>query len=644
MSKPLRVLIVEDSENDALLLVRRLERSGFELTWKRVETVESLRTALVDQTWDIAFSDHSMPRFRGRDALAIVKEQGLDIPFVILSGAISEEEAVAAMQAGAVDYVRKDNLTRLIPVVERELRSAQERRKRQQAEAAQRESQARKSAMLDSALDCIVTIDHEGKLFEWNPAAEKTFGFRRAEVIGKELAELIIPPALRQRHREGLARFLATGQSTILGKRIEMTAVRADGKEFPVEFSITRVPTEGPPIFTGFIRDITERKQIEQQLRQLQKMESIGQLAAGVAHDFNNILAVIQGHTDLILGGMVEGNEAKESLIQVAASAKRAANLTRQLLAFSRKQQMQAQDINLNEVVNNMFAMLGRLLGAHIVVQPVPKPNLPAVFGDVGMMEQVLLNLAVNARDAMPRGGQLVIRTARRTIEEIDVQRNPEARSGDFVCLSVGDTGCGIEPEILPRIFEPFFTTKEVGKGTGLGLATVYGIVRQHQGWIEVESQVGRGTRFNVFLPASSRTAGAPREPISSAEARGHGETILIAEDELALRRLAARVLRNLGYEVLEAASGMEAIKVWERHGRKVDLLLADLVLPDSMTGRELAKQMQTHESGIKVIYTSGYNPEMGETSFVFREGTNFLQKPYEPRKLANAIRDCLDA
>src|SRR2546429_625966 len=304
---------------------------------------------------------------------------------------------------------------------------------------------------------------------------------------------------------------------------------------------------------------------------------------------------------------------------------------------------MQAQDINLNEVVNNMFAMLGRLLGAHIVVQPVPKPNLPAVFGDVGMMEQVLLNLAVNARDAMPRGGQLTIRTETRTIDETQARRNPEARSGDFVCLSVSDTGCGIAPEILPRIFEPFFTTKEVGKGTGLGLATVYGIVKQHQGWIEVVSQLGQGTTFNVFLPASSGTARQAQELISSASARGRGETILVAEDELALRLLAARILRNLGYEVLEAASGTEAIQVWEQHGRKVDLLLTDLVMPDGMTGRELAKSMETRESALKVIYTSGYAPETGETAFVFRGGINFLQKPYQAQTLAKVIRDCLD-
>ncbi|HKS36470.1 MAG TPA: PAS domain S-box protein, partial [Verrucomicrobiae bacterium] len=604
MSKPIRVLVIEDSEEDTLLVVHRLEQSGFDPVWRRVESAEELRGALAEQLWDIAFSDHSMQNFSSQDALNVVKHSGFDIPFVVLSGAISEEEAVAAMHSGAADYVRKDNLTRLIPVIERELRAAQERRERRQAEAAQRESQARKSAMLDSAPDCIVTIDHEGMVFDWNPAAERTFGYRRAEVIGRELAGLIIPSALRERYRQGMARYLATGQSSILGKRIEMTALRADGSEFPVELSVTRVPTDGPPIFTGFIRDIAERKQLEQQLRQLQKMESIGQLAAGVAHDFNNILAVVQGHTDMILGGMVEGNDAEESLKQVAAAASRAANLTRQLLAFSRKQQMQAQDMDLNEVIGGVIRMLGRLLGANIAIQFVPAPDLPAVNGDVGMIEQVLLNLAVNARDAMPGGGRLAIIAGATRIDEAQAQRNQEARAGQFVRLSVSDTGCGIPPEILQRIFEPFFTTKEAGKGTGLGLATVYGIVKQHQGWIEVESRLGRGTTFNVFLPAGPRRSAPVAESVTAA-ARGRGETVLIAEDEPALRRLAARVLRNLGYEVLEAASGVEAIEVWEQQGRKVDLLLTDMVMPDGLTGRELAKKLEAHGSDLKVIYTS---------------------------------------
>jgi len=287
--------------------------------------------------------------------------------------------------------------------------------------------------------------------------------------------------------------------------------------------------------------------------------------------------------------------------------------------------------------------MLTRLLGAPIALEFKPAPELPAVNGDFGMMEQILLNLSVNARDAMPRDGRLTISTAARKIAETEIQRNPEARAGLFVCLSVADTGAGIDTEILPRIFEPFFTTKEAGKGTGLGLATVYGIVKQHQGWIEVESQVGRGTTFNVFLPANSQKVVSSTPFVAPSAARGRGETILIAEDDPALRRLAGRILRNLGYEVLDAGSGVEAIAVWEQHGKKVDLLLTDLVMPDGLTGRELAKQMATREAGLKVIYSSGYSPEIRETAFIFREGSNFLQKPYPPARLAETVRHCLD-
>jgi PAS domain S-box-containing protein len=777
MNKPLRILIIEDSEEDTLFLVRRLERSGFAPTWKRVDTIESVRAALVEQTWDIAFSDHSMAGLGIRDALALVKESGVDLPFIVLSGAIKEEEAVTMLNAGAKDYILKDNLSRLIPVVERELRAAQTRRDREEIEKVQRENQARKNAILDSALDAIVTIDHEGKIFEWNRAAENTFGYRRAEVLGREMAELIIPPGLRKQYHQGMAHYLASGEGRWLGRRIEMTALRADGTEFPAELTVTSVRVEGEDIFTGFIRDITERKRaeealrqtenlyrqaisaadavpylrdyktesfvfvgegilgltgysaqemtpllwkslaqetimrgdaaglsveeairlarsgaikhwrsdcairtrdgrkrwvadssiemvddqgntkgsigilmditerrlLEEQLRQLQKMESIGQLAAGVAHDFNNILAVIEGHTDMVLSGMVEGKDAEESLKQVSSAAKRAANLTRQLLAFSRKQQMQAQYLDLNHVVKGMIQMLTRLLGAPITLEFNPGPDLPAVNGDFGMMEQILLNLAVNARDAMPRDGRLTITTAARKIAETEILLNPEARAGRFVCLSVADTGTGIAPEILPRIFEPFFTTKEAGKGTGLGLATVYGIVKQHQGWLEVDSQLGRGTTFNLFLPASAKKAAFAAPSTLSTGAPGRGETILIAEDDPALRRVAARILRNLGYEILEAGSGVEALAVWEQHGKSVNLLLTDLVMPDGLTGRELAKQMATREAGLKVIYTSGYSPEVRETAFVFREGYNFLQKPYPPSKLAETVRRCLD-
>src|SRR6266542_4186510 len=256
MKKTLRTLIIEDSEDDALLLVRRLERSGFTPFWKRVATIESLRTALAEETWDIAFSDHSMPGLGIRDALALVKERGVDFPFIVLSGGIKEEDAVAMLNAGAQDYILKDNLSGLIPVVERELRSAQLRREHEEIEKVQRENQARKNAIMDSALDAIITIDREGKIFEWNRAAENTFGYRRADVLGREIAELIIPPGLREQHRQGLAHYLATGEGPFLGQRIEMTGLRADATEFPAELTVTTVPVEGKPIFTGFIRDI----------------------------------------------------------------------------------------------------------------------------------------------------------------------------------------------------------------------------------------------------------------------------------------------------------------------------------------------------------------------------------------------------
>src|SRR5437762_2715967 len=272
MKRTLRILIIEDSEEDTPVLVRRLERSGFTPIWKRVDTIESLRTALAQETWDIAFSDYSMPGLGIREALALVKERGPDLPFIVLSGTIKDEDAVALLNAGAQDYVPKDNLSRLIPVVERELRSAQVRRERGEIEKVQRENQARKNAILDSALDAIVTIDHEGKIFEWNRGAEKTFGFRRADVLGRKMAELIIPPGLREQYGQGLAHYLATGEGPWLGQRIEMTGLRADATEFPAELTVTSVQVEGKPIFTGFIRDITERKRAEEALRQTENL------------------------------------------------------------------------------------------------------------------------------------------------------------------------------------------------------------------------------------------------------------------------------------------------------------------------------------------------------------------------------------
>jgi PAS domain S-box-containing protein len=389
--------------------------------------------------------------------------------------------------------------------------------------------------------------------------------------------------------------------------------------------------------------DITERANLEAQLRQSQKMESIGQLAAGVAHDFNNFLTLIRGYAGLLAINENLDEESKDSLQQISAASERAANLTRQLLTFSRKQVLQPQELDLNEVISDIAKMLQRILGEDIGLHFNYSPTLRPVHADSGMIEQVLMNLAVNARDAMPRGGRLNISTEVLQINDVHVKRNREARAGTFVCLRVSDSGTGIAREIMSRIFEPFFTTKEVGKGTGLGLATVYGIVKQHQGWIEVLSSVGQGTTFRIYLPASASKEKTTEAKQMEQKIRGGSEKILIVEDEPEVRALVRSILKKYGYVVIEATSGPDALKVWDEQKGNVDLLLTDMVMPGNMTGRELGERLKAKKADLKVIYTSGYSADTLGQDFSFKRGLNFLPKPYHPNTLAKTVRDCLD-
>jgi len=328
----------------------------------------------------------------------------------------------------------------------------------------------------------------------------------------------------------------------------------------------------------------------------------------------------------------------------LAIAATRASSLTRQLLLFSRKQLMQTKVLDLNAVLANMVKMLQRLLGEDIALEMRCATGSLAIEADAGMIEQIIMNLAVNSRDAMPKGGQLLIGTTAFEADGAFVQQHPESRSGSFISLSVTDTGCGMDAQSQSRIFEPFFTTKEVGKGTGLGLATVYGIAKQHQGWIELESQQGVGTTFRVFLPHSSKPLESSSEQRAApAVTRGRKETILVVEDEPVLRELARMILQEYDYQVLEAGTGKEALGVWDEHQGKVDLLLTDMVMPEGMTGRELADQLKNRKPGLKIIYTSGYSAEIMGANLDNRH-VRFLQKPYPPPQLAQAIRECLDA
>jgi CheY-like chemotaxis protein len=371
-------------------------------------------------------------------------------------------------------------------------------------------------------------------------------------------------------------------------------------------------------------------------------MEAIGQLAGGVAHDFNNLLTVILGHASLLLSSELE-ESASRSAQQISQAAERAAALTRQLLTFSRRQLIQPKKLDMNKIVGNMTDLLGRLLGEDVSLQLNYCQSPAMVEADVGMMEQVLLNLAVNARDAMPKGGRLTVRISIVDLDETHVQHHPEARVGRFVCVSKTDTGCGIPPENLQRIFEPFFTTKEVGKGTGLGLATVYGIVKQHQGWIEVESTVGEGTTFRIYIPYVGSAQAETEKPTTQITIRGGTETILLVEDERSVRELVSRVLQKYGYKILSASNGVEALETWNQHKNEISMLFTDLVMPDNMNGRELAEKLWAERPGLKVVFTSGYSTDIVGKDFKLEPELNYLQKPYQPQALALAVRRCLD-
>jgi signal transduction histidine kinase/HAMP domain-containing protein/ActR/RegA family two-component response regulator len=427
---------------------------------------------------------------------------------------------------------------------------------------------------------------------------------------------------------------LATGRSKV------QLETEMDGRTFSWLFH----PVLRSRVVHCYVDDITDRLNLEEQLRQSQKMESVGQLAAGVAHDFNNMLTIIQGHSSALLAKPILPSNILDPLQAIYFAAERAAGLTRQLLMFSRKNVIQSDLLDLREVVSNMSKMLERLLGETIQLQCRLPLELPAMEGDTGMIEQVIMNLSVNARDAMPQGGKLTIGLDTVTIDDDYAKAHADACAGRFIRLRVTDTGMGMDVSTLHRIFEPFFTTKEVGKGTGLGLATVYGIVKQHEGWIEVSSEPGKGSTFDVFFPTSDEIIPPKKtKPVSVAAATGGSETILIVEDEPVLREMARDILSEYGYRIFEASSGKEALNTWQRKMNEIDLLLTDMVMPEGVSGTDLAKQLRVKHPHLKVIFTSGYTATEVKPDLLVKMNARFLQKPYTQADLAKTVRECLD-
>ena len=495
-------------------------------------------------------------------------------------------------------------------------------------------------SVLDHTLDGIIGIDERGTISMINRAGEHIFGRPGSEVVGQNV-KMLMPEPYHAEHDSYLGNYIRTGEAKIIGSGREVQGLRKNGSIFPLDLAVTEFQLDNQRYFVGIVRDISDKKRLEAQLHQSQKMEAFGQLAGGVAHDFNNLLTVISGYSDLLLTKLAPDDPKKKMVDQIRRAGERAASLTRQLLAFSRQQVLEPKVLDLNVIVTDIEKMLRRLIGEDVQFSTVLGPAISSVKVDAGQIEQVIMNLAVNARDAMPQGGKLSIETADVELDQSYTNTHPEARTGRFVVVAISDTGCGMTPEVKARVFEPFFTTKGVGQGTGLGLAVVHGIVKQSGGNIDVYSEVGIGTTFRIYLPAIEQPAASASSHAPELPSQGT-ETILLVEDEENVRELATFVLEGCGYTVLTAPEGLAALQLVATCREQIHLLLTDVVMPQ-MGGRKLAETLLADHPELRVLFMSGYTDDAVVRHGVLQANANFLQKPFTPNSLAKKVREVLD-
>jgi two-component system cell cycle sensor histidine kinase/response regulator CckA len=641
---PIRFLVVDDAIEHAQMVVELL-RSGDSWPKADMEIAASYERALeafAARPFDVALFDYWLGARDGLSLLRDVRSRGFRTPVIVLTSRGAEEVAVEAMKAGAADYLSKANLS--VEALERAIRHAlalhAEEQQRWHAEAALRASEERFRALVENSSDALLLIDAEGRISYLTPSSERHLGWPSKQMVGRSIFDFIHPDD-RELVTTRMAEMLSNPLRSVSQ---EVRFKHSDGDWRIMEgLGVNRLsdPSVGAIVINA--RDITERRKLEEQLRHAQKMEAVGQLAGGVAHDFNNLLTAILGYCSLMLDDVPDGDPIRQDLIEIQSAGERAASLTRQLLAFSRRQMLQPQIVDINTVVKQLEKLLRRLISEDVELVTVLASDLLMVRVDPASVEQILVNLAVNARDAMPLGGQLTIETANVEIDEAYVVTHVVMEPGQYVMMAVGDTGCGMDAATRARVFEPFFTTKEQGKGSGLGLATVYGMVKQSGGYIWVYSEPEHGTVFKVYLPQAQ--TGAVPSSISTGKTSetAHGwETVLLVEDEDAVRALAREVLRRHGYVVLEAKHGVDALRVAERHADDIHLMITDVVMPH-MSGRETAERLCTVRPKMKVLFMSGYT----DHALMHRElppGDAFLQKPFTPEVFAHKVRQVLDS
>ena len=636
------MLVVEDRAEDAELALRELVRGELPCETRRVDRADEFRRALTDFPPDIVLADYTVPGFGGMAALEILRHEAPDIPLIVVTGSLDEETAAACIKAGAADYVLKTNLLRLPSAVRGALARAQSEADKRAAETALRVSEQRFRALVEQSWDAVALFGADGAILYGSPATTRLLGYDLAEFVGRNAFEFIHPD-----DQQGVVARLTEVMAQPRARVGVAARVRhKNGNWRHLEGVFTNLlddPTVGAIV--NNYRDVTERRNLEEQVILAQKMEAVGRLAGGVAHDFNNILTAIGGYADLLLADLPEQDRRRHDVEEIHRSAQRAAGLTQQLLAFSRRQVMQPKVVDLNALVTDIEKMLRRLIGEDVLFATVLHPRVGNVRADPGKLEQVIVNLAVNARDAMPDGGRLTIETQNVELDESYVAEHPSVAPGCYVLLSVSDTGVGIDEETRAHIFEPFFTTKARGKGTGLGLATAYGIVNQTGGHIWPYSEPGRGTTMRVYLPRVDVPADPIERPDGVApEALRGRETILLVEDEAPVRSVTRQLLERNGYTVFEAADGPTALGLVGGANGEVpfDLLLTDVVMP-GMSGRELADHLQVSRPHLTVLFMSGYTDDAIVRHGMLERGLAYLEKPFRPPALLRKVRDALD-
>lgn len=631
-----RILLVEDRQEDRELIERELQRAKVLFVSHWVDSREAFLVEIKEFSPDVVLCDFSLPQFDAMEAMSILRRYQPDVPFILVTGAQSEEIAVECMKRGANDFILKSTLKRLPSAVLNAVKSRDIRRDKENAEKKLRAQEAQVRLVAEHTLDLIYLLDQKGQFTYANPSFQRSLGLDPEELVGKKAFSLLHPDdktIARAAFQEAL--------ETRSNRTVQFRYKDKDGAWRLFESVVNwAVDEKGVPSKAVVVaRNIEERKRLEDQVRQAQKMEAVGRLAGGVAHDFNNLLTAINGYSDLLLRSLDRMDPRRADVEEIKETAGRAATLTQQLLAFSRRQITQPTVLDMNQVVGNLEKMLRRLIGEDIHLVTVRCADLYRVRVDMGQLEQVLLNLSVNSRDAMPKGGTLTIEIGNK---DVDASAPDEVPSGNYALLTVTDSGTGIDSATMGHLYEPFYTTKEKGRGTGLGLSTVYGIVQQAGGHIRVTTDVGKGTQFRIYFPKVEEGLSIQEKSNETDDFLKGNETVLLVEDDRSVRTLAVRVLTQSGYRVVEASSGEEALRLAQDFPEPIGILVTDVVM-NGIPGTELARQFVAKYPGTRVLYLSGYMEADTRNSILREVQSSFLGKPFRPRDLVQKVRQTLD-